>query len=141
MTYGLGKSNARISEVMSVVCEGERVTIADLKSASRKRSLAYPRQYAMALCRELTGHSYPSIGHHFGDRDHTTALYAFRKVAALEGCSPPLARKLDEYRQKIAALVTDRIAAMGGCSSTWEPPSAMSMLRPTSVTVSMEMAA
>ena len=119
MTYGLGKPKAR-----------------------RKAMLAYPRQIAMGLCRELTGHSYPSIGHHFGDRDHTTCLYAYRKIAALEQCSPPLARKLDEYREKIAELVHERLVALGGCSSTWSPPPpSTSMLRPTSTVVRLEFAA
>ena len=144
MAFGLGKQTARIAEVMSVVCEGERVTVDDLKSASRKVALVYPRQIAIRLCRELTGHSYPSIGHHFGGRDHTTALHAYRKIVSLEACNPPLAQKLDEYRAKIKALVNARLVALGGCSSEWSPPPPMAhteMLRPTSIVVTMGMAA
>lgn len=141
MTYGLGKSNARISEVMSVVCAARGVTVAELKNQSRKRPLVIIRQEAMALSRELTGHSYPSIGKHFGDRDHTTALHAYRKIKAQEACSPQRQRDLDDMRQKVRALVTERIAAMGGCSSTWSEPPNMPMLRPTVTTVTMEMAA
>jgi ATP-dependent protease ClpP protease subunit len=127
---------------MSVVCAARGVTVAELKSESRKRRLAIPRQEAMALCRELTGHSYPSIGHHFGDRDHTTVLFAFRKMKALEACSPQRQRDLDELRQKINALVTERVASMGGCSSEWSAMAPeMPMLRPTVTTVTMGMAA
>lgn len=144
MAYeGLGTPKAKISEVMSVVCAGEGVTFDDMRSASRKKSLAHPRQLAMALCREMTGQSYPGIARYFGDRDHTTLIYAVRKVASLEMCSPPMARKLDEYRQQIAKIVTDRLAALGGCSTQWTPPPVgrTSMLRPTSVVVTMGMAA
>lgn len=139
--YGLGRSNARISEVMSVVCAARGVTVEELKSACRKRALAIPRQEAMALARELTGHSYPVIGRHFGDRDHTTVLFAYRKMKALEACSPQRQRELDDMRVKIRALVIARVAAMG-VSSTWSPPPPdMAMLRPTVTTVTMGMAA
>ena len=42
--------------------------------------MVYPRQIAMYLCREMTGKSFPQIGYSFGKRDHTTILYAHRKV-------------------------------------------------------------
>lgn len=139
--YGLGTTKARISEVMSVCCAAYGLTVEELKSASRRKALAIPRQKAMALCREMTGHSYPSIARHFGNRHHTTAIYAVEKLAALEACSPPLARELDEQRAKIRDLVADRVAAMGGCSSQWSPPPEMSMLRPTSLTAHLELVA
>jgi chromosomal replication initiator protein len=56
--------------------------VADLSSARRTRSLARPRQIAMALAKELTQHSLPEIGHAFG-KDHTTVLHACRRVAGL----------------------------------------------------------
>ena len=58
------------------------IRVADLSSPRRTRSLARPRQIAMALAKELTQHSLPEIGHGFG-KDHTTVLHACRKVAAL----------------------------------------------------------
>jgi len=57
------------------------VTVEELKASTRVRRVAYPRQVAMAVCRELTDASFPKIGWHFGDRDHTTVLYAYRKVS------------------------------------------------------------
>ena len=57
------------------------VTKADMESPSKARAVVYPRQIAMYLCRELTGKSFPQIGYSFGKRDHTTILYAHRKVA------------------------------------------------------------
>jgi chromosomal replication initiator protein len=58
------------------------IRVTDLSSARRTRSLARPRQIAMALAKELTQHSLPEIGHAFG-KDHTTVLHACRKVAEL----------------------------------------------------------
>lgn len=138
--YGLGTTKARISEVMSVCCAAYGLTVEELKSASRRKALAIPRQKAMALAREMTGHSYPSIGNHFGGRHHTTALYACEKISALEACSPPLARELDERRAKIRDLVAERVAAMGG-SSDWSPPPGLASLRPTSFTARIELVA
>jgi chromosomal replication initiator protein len=58
------------------------IRVTDLSSARRTRSLARPRQIAMALAKELTQHSLPEIGHAFG-KDHTTVLHACRRVAGL----------------------------------------------------------
>lgn len=58
------------------------IRVSDLTSAKRTRTLARPRQIAMALCKELTQHSLPEIGEAF-DKDHTTVLHACRKVAQL----------------------------------------------------------
>jgi chromosomal replication initiator protein len=60
------------------------IRVTDLSSERRTRSLARPRQIAMALAKELTQHSLPEIGHAFG-KDHTTVLHACRKVAELRG--------------------------------------------------------
>ena len=57
--------------------------MADLLSKRRSRSIARPRQMAMALAKELTNHSLPEIGDHFGGRDHTTVIHACRKVKEL----------------------------------------------------------
>ena len=57
--------------------------MADLLSKRRNRSIARPRQVAMALARELTTHSYPEIGDAFGGRDHTTVMHACTKIAEL----------------------------------------------------------
>jgi chromosomal replication initiator protein len=58
------------------------IRLTDLSSPRRTRSLARPRQIAMALSKELTQHSLPEIGESFG-KDHTTVLHACRKVAEL----------------------------------------------------------
>ena len=60
-----------------------KVKVADILSKRRSRSIARPRQMAMALAKELTNHSLPEIGDHFGGRDHTTVIHACRKVKEL----------------------------------------------------------
>lgn len=72
-----------IEYIQKTVSEYYRVRLSDMSSKSRSRSIARPRQVAMALCKELTGKSFPEIGHAFGGRDHTTVLHACRKVVEL----------------------------------------------------------
>lgn len=72
-----------ISNIQRVVGDYYKVKIAEFTSKRRSRSVARPRQIAMALAKELTNHSLPEIGDAFGGRDHTTVLHACRKVKEL----------------------------------------------------------
>ena len=72
-----------IDNIQKTVAEYYKVKVADLLSKRRSRSIARPRQMAMALAKELTNHSLPEIGDHFGGRDHTTVIHACRKVKEL----------------------------------------------------------
>ena len=72
-----------IENIQKTVAEYYKVKVADLLSKRRSRSIARPRQMAMALAKELTNHSLPEIGDHFGGRDHTTVIHACRKVKDL----------------------------------------------------------
>ena len=72
-----------VDNIQKVVAEYYRIKVSDLKSKNRSRSVARPRQVAMALAKELTNRSLPEIGKSFGDRDHTTVLHACRKVVEL----------------------------------------------------------
>lgn len=69
------------AEIMSTVAAFYRVTVDDLSGSSRAQAIAKARQIAMYLCRDQTGLSLPKIGELFGGRDHTTVLYATRKIA------------------------------------------------------------
>lgn len=73
-----------IENIQKTVAEYFKIRVADLLSKRRNRSIARPRQIAMALCKELTNHSLPEIGDAFGGRDHTTVLHARRKVEELK---------------------------------------------------------
>ncbi len=72
-----------IENIQKTVAEYYKLRTNDMLSAKRNRSIARPRQVAMALAKELTRHSLPEIGSAFGGRDHTTVLHATRKVKEL----------------------------------------------------------
>lgn len=72
-----------IENIKKTVAQYYKIKVADLLSKRRSRSIARPRQIAMALAKELTNHSLPEIGEHFGGRDHTTVIHACRKVKSL----------------------------------------------------------
>ncbi|WP_136065006.1 chromosomal replication initiator protein DnaA [Modicisalibacter radicis] len=73
-----------VDNIQRTVAEYYKIKLADLLSKRRSRSVARPRQVAMALAKELTNHSLPEIGDAFGGRDHTTVLHACRKIVALQ---------------------------------------------------------
>ena len=72
-----------IENIQKTVADYFKIRIGDLLSKKRSRSIARPRQVAMALSKELTNHSLPEIGDAFGGRDHTTVLHACRRIASL----------------------------------------------------------
>lgn len=72
-----------MDNIQKTVAEYYKIKLSDILSKRRSRSVARPRQVAMALAKELTNHSLPEIGDAFGGRDHTTVLHACRKIAQL----------------------------------------------------------
>ena len=72
-----------IENIQKTVAEYYKIRVGDLLSKKRSRSIARPRQVAMALAKELTNHSLPEIGDAFGGRDHTTVLHACRRIVGL----------------------------------------------------------
>lgn len=79
-----------MDNIIRTVGEYYKIKVSELLSKRRNRSVARPRQVAMALCKELTNHSLPEIGEAFGGRDHTTVLHACRQVKLLRGQSVDL---------------------------------------------------
>ncbi len=77
-----------MENIQKTVAEYYKIRVADLLSKRRNRSIARPRQVAMALSKDLTNHSLPEIGDAFGGRDHTTVIHACRKVAELKSSDP-----------------------------------------------------
>jgi chromosomal replication initiator protein len=84
-----------------MVADYFKIKISDLLSKRRDRSVARPRQVAMALCKELTDHSLPEIGDAFGGRDHTTVLHACRKIKELSDTDLAIR---DDYNNLLKAL-------------------------------------
>ena len=72
-----------IENIQKTVADYYKLRMADLLSKRRSRSVARPRQVAMALAKELTTHSLPEIGDAFGGRDHTTVMHACKRIKAL----------------------------------------------------------
>ena len=83
----LQEKQVSIDNIQKTVAEYFKIKIADILSKRRSRSVARPRQIAMALAKELTNHSLPEIGDAFGGRDHTTVLHACRKIKELRESS------------------------------------------------------
>ena len=92
-----------IARVQQAACTHFGLTSQDLLSASRARRLAWPRQLAMYLARELTDESLPAIGRLFGGRDHTTVLYACRRAHERLARDPTARQALVELRSAIAS--------------------------------------
>jgi chromosomal replication initiator protein len=74
---------ASIENIQKTVADYFKIRVGDLLSKKRTRSIARPRQFAMALSKELTNHSLPEIGDAFGGRDHTTVLHGCRRIESL----------------------------------------------------------
>jgi chromosomal replication initiator protein len=72
-------------EIMNAVASYYGITVNDLTGNSRVAQIAIARQVAMYICREQTNLSLPKIGQLFGNRDHTTVMYAFKKIGDLMG--------------------------------------------------------
>jgi len=77
-----------VENIQKTVADYYKVRIADLLSKRRSRSVARPRQVAMALAKELTTHSLPEIGDAFGGRDHTTVMHACKRIKELRSSEP-----------------------------------------------------
>ncbi len=92
--------NISVEDILSSVCSHFHVRVADLQSRKRSKSIAFPRQICMHLCRKLTNRSLEELGGYFGGRDHTTVMYADDKIAKLIETD-------DELRLLLDNIVTD----------------------------------
>jgi chromosomal replication initiator protein len=90
-----------IENIQKTVADYFKVRMADLLSKRRSRSVARPRQVAMALAKELTSHSLPEIGDAFGGRDHTTVMHACRRIKELRGSEQ---RMSEDYSNLLRTL-------------------------------------
>ncbi|HTP40084.1 MAG TPA: chromosomal replication initiator protein DnaA [Steroidobacteraceae bacterium] len=90
-----------IENIQKTVADYYKVRMSDLLSERRNRSVARPRQIAMALAKELTAHSLPEIGGAFGGRDHTTVMHACKRVKELQQQEP---RTHEDYSNLVRIL-------------------------------------
>jgi chromosomal replication initiator protein len=87
--------------IKRVISEYYSIRIEDFKSKKRTRAIAFPRQVAMYLTRELTDLSLPKIGEEFGGRDHTTVLHAYDKISAEIKTDESLKLAIDEIQKRL----------------------------------------
>ncbi|MFK7975290.1 MAG: chromosomal replication initiator protein DnaA [Halioglobus sp.] len=92
-----------MDNIQRTAAEYYKIKIADMMSRRRSRSVARPRQMAMALSKELTNHSLPEIGDSFGGRDHTTVLHACRKIKELRETNSDIR---EDYKNLLRSLTT-----------------------------------
>ena len=92
-----------VENIQKTVAEYFKIRVGDLLSKRRSRSIARPRQIAMALAKELTRHSLPEIGDAFGGRDHTTVLHACRRIKLLRDVERRIA---EDYNNLLRTLTS-----------------------------------
>ncbi len=103
---GLSKASAveiTAEVIKSAVCSYFDISIEDIESKKRTKTLATPRQIAMYLCRDMTGLSLPKIGEYFGNRDHTTVMHACEKISTMITEDDHFRKVISELRSSIRA--------------------------------------
>jgi len=90
-----------IQDIQKAVGEYFGLKLEDFKAKKRTKSVAFPRQIAMYLARELTDFSLPKIGEEFGGRDHTTVIHAHEKISKLIQEDPLFLKQLEEIKNKL----------------------------------------
>jgi len=93
----LSKDNKPITstEILKVVAAHYGIKVSDLKSKSNSRPIAYPRQVAMYICKQLTDLSYPEIGKQFNNKHHSTVMYSVEKIEQLMQDDQQVARTIE----------------------------------------------
>jgi chromosomal replication initiator protein len=93
----LAKENKPITaaEILKVVAAHYGIKVSDLKSKSNARPIAYPRQVAMYMCKDLTDLSYPEIGKIFNNKHHSTVMYSVEKIDQLIQDDQQVARTIE----------------------------------------------
>jgi chromosomal replication initiator protein len=90
-----------LENIQKCVADYYKIKVSEMYSKKRSRTVARPRQVAMALAKELTSMSLPDIGDAFGGRDHTTVLHACRKIAELRTTNTDISRDFDSLLQTL----------------------------------------
>ena len=98
----LTKENKPITgpEILKVVAAHYGLKVSDMKSKSNARTIAFPRQVAMFMCKELTDLSYPEIGRLFNDKHHSTVMYSVDKIDQMRQDDNDLSRTLEMFTKQ-----------------------------------------
>ena len=98
----LGERHVSIENIQRAVCQEFGLTVPQLKSKNNSHPIAYPRQLAMYLAKELTASSLPQIGREFGGKHHTTVLHSINKISQLRESDRDLNRLLNKLRDSLS---------------------------------------
>jgi chromosomal replication initiator protein len=90
-----------IKDIQREVGEEYGIKMEDFVSKKRTKTIAFPRQIAMYLSRELTDSSLPKIGEEFGGRDHTTVIHAHDKISKMLDEDPQLKKQIEEIKNRL----------------------------------------
>ena len=90
--------------IQKLICAYFNVTTEDIMSKKRTKEIAFPRQVAMYLCREMTDSSLPQIGECFGGRDHTTVLHAYKTIEEAKKNDRKLNASIQELIQRLSHI-------------------------------------
>jgi len=88
-------------DIQEAVASRFHLKISDLKSKRRTKTLVYPRQIAMFLCRTLTDASFPEIGRDFGGKDHTTIIHACKQMEKSQEADNTLRTTIESLKEEI----------------------------------------
>ena len=101
---GTGQKEVTLEVIQEIVANYFQIPVSELHSKKRSRSIAFPRQVAMYLCRELTESSLPAIGQFFGGRDHTTVLHAYDKIQKEKATDEKLGKTVADLMERIQKM-------------------------------------
>ena len=107
-TAASGTRPTSVGEIQAAVATHLNLTVSELTSPSREARIAWPRQIAIHLSRELTDASLHAIGDAFGGRNHATVLHACRRVAERLAGDQQAGNDVDEISKVITARQADR---------------------------------
>ena len=93
---------ATAADIIKFVARHYGLKVSEIKSKSNSKQIAFPRQVAMFLCKELTDLSYPEIGRQFNDKHHSTVMYSVDKILKLRATDAELERTLDGMTRHLA---------------------------------------
>lgn len=90
-----------VEDIQETVASRFHIKISDLKSKRRTKTLVYPRQIAMFLCRDMTDASFPEIGRDFGGKDHTTIIHACKQIQKFQESDSALRATIESLKGEI----------------------------------------
>ena len=93
---------ATAAEIIKFVARHYGLKVGEIKSKSNAKQIAFPRQVAMYLCKQLTDLSYPEIGRQFNDKHHSTVMYSVEKIEQLRATDADLARTVEQMTRHLS---------------------------------------